>query len=62
MEKRITLSTLVLLAIKSRPIVKKEGVTVAATVNGGYATVNFPEIKERAIQINNSEAILTSKV
>jgi hypothetical protein len=53
MKKANTISTLVLLAIKSTPIVKREGNTVAARINGGYATVSFPELKEKAIPLNN---------
>jgi hypothetical protein len=45
---------LVLLAIKSTPIVKREGNTVAATINGGYATVSFPELKEKGIPLNKT--------
>jgi hypothetical protein len=54
MRKANTISTLVLLAIKSTPIVKREGNTVAATINGGYATVSFPELKEKGIPLNKT--------
>lgn len=57
MKKANTISTLVLLAIKSTPTVKKEGNTVAARINGGYATVSFPEIKEKAIPLNKKTLV-----